>query len=106
MLVAAGFPWSHSIRTLGHLTSATENLLSLFTTKGLRLYPHGDLRERCLNSITVESAKGIRLAKEKQSAKIDACAALSFACLAAVQAGRPLSLDDLAKTPEWKAEDS
>src|SRR5215813_2413100 len=26
--------------------------------------------------------------------------------LAAVQAGRPPSLDDLAKTPEWKAEDS
>jgi hypothetical protein len=35
------------------------------------------------------------LAKERQSAKIDACAALSFACLAAAQAGRPLSASDL-----------
>ena len=46
-----------------------------------------------MNAITIESAKGIRLAKEKQSAKIDACAALSFASLAAVQAGRPVSLE-------------
>jgi phage terminase large subunit-like protein len=102
MLVAAGFPCEPFDQTLGHLTSATENLLSLFTAKGLRLYPHADLRAHCLNAITVESAKGIRLAKEKQSAKIDAWAALSFACLAAVQAGRPPSESDLQnyKPPE------
>ena len=38
---------------------------------------------------------------ERTSKKV--CLTLS---LAAVQAGRPPSLDDLAKTPEWKAEDS
>jgi hypothetical protein len=40
--------------------------------------------------------------KEKQSAKIDACTALSFACLAAVQAGKPPSESDLQnyKPPE------
>jgi len=42
-----------------------------------------------LNAVTVESAKGIRLAKGTQSSKIDACAALSFAALAAVRAGKP-----------------
>jgi len=92
MLTAAGFPCEPFDQTLGHLTSATENLLSLFTARGLRLYPHAELREHCLNAITVESAKGIRLAKEKQSAKIDAAAALSFSCLAATQSGRPVSL--------------
>src|SRR5215813_5133139 len=38
---------------------------------------------------------------ERTSKKV--CLTLS---LAAVQAGRPPSLDDLAKTPEWKGEDS
>lgn len=93
-LTMAGYLCTPFDQTLGHLTSATENLLSLFTSKGLRLYPHAELREHCLNAITVESAKGIRIAKERQSAKIDACAALSFAALAATRAGKPPSPSD------------
>src|SRR5262245_23347606 len=89
VLRMAGYPCEAFDQTLGHLTSACENLLSLFTSKGLRLYPNADLREHCLNSVTIESAKGIRLAKGKQSGKIDACASLSFAALAAVRAGKP-----------------
>jgi phage terminase large subunit-like protein len=54
----------------------------------------GDLREHVLNAVSVETARGIRLAKEKQSLKIDGCVALSFAVLAAVQYGRPPSLSD------------
>ena len=96
VLTMAGYPCEAFDQTLGHLTSATENLLSLFTSKGLRLYPHADLREHCINAITVESAKGIRLAKGSQSAKIDACAALSFAALAAVRAGKPPPLNDMS----------
>ena len=36
----AGYPCEAFDQTLAHLTSATQNLLSLFTSKGLRLYPH------------------------------------------------------------------
>jgi len=97
VLTMAGYPCEPFDQTLGHLTSATENLLSLFTSRGLRLYPHADLREHCINAITVESAKGIRLAKGKQSAKIDGCAALSFAALAAVRAGKPPPLNDAGR---------
>jgi hypothetical protein len=38
--------------------------------------------------------RGNRPAKEKTSFKIDACVALSFAVLAAVQYGRPPSITD------------
>jgi hypothetical protein len=50
----------------------------------------------------VETPRGIRLSKQKTSNKIDAAVALSFAVLAAVQAGRPLSASDLVgyKPPE------
>lgn len=61
----------------------------------MRLYKTPDLREHVLNAVSIETSRGIRLTKEKQSAKIDGCVALSFAVLAAVQHGRPLSL-----TPE------
>jgi hypothetical protein len=60
----------------------------------LRLYNAPDLREHCLNAVSVETPRAIRLAKEKQSAEIDGAVALSFAVLAAVQRGKPPSLSD------------
>jgi len=73
---------------------ATETLLSALTNRNLRLYRCDDLRSRVLNAVAVESPRGIRLAKERQSGKIDGCVALSFAVLAATQYGRPLSRSD------------
>lgn len=51
---------------------------------------------------SIETPRGIRLSKQKTSRKIDAAVALSFAVLAAIQAGRPLSLEDIRgyKPPE------
>jgi phage terminase large subunit-like protein len=59
------------------------------SNRNLRLYNAPDLREHCLNGVKCGDAGGIRLAKEKQSAKIDGAVALSFAVLAAVQHGKP-----------------
>jgi phage terminase large subunit-like protein len=50
----------------------------------IRLYNAPDLREHCLNAVSVDTPRGIRLAKQKTSRKIDAAVALSFAALAAV----------------------
>jgi hypothetical protein len=49
-------------------------------------------------------AAGFRLSKEKQSLKIDGCVALSFACVAAGQNGRPASGKNYESTsrPKWK----
>ncbi len=93
-LEAAGLPIEPFDQTQNHLTQATEALYSAFTHRNLRLYNAPDLREHCLNAVSVESSRGIKLAKERTSAKIDGCVALSFAVLAAVQSGRPPSIMD------------
>jgi phage terminase large subunit-like protein len=105
-LAAAGLPIEEYHQTQNNLTEATEALYSVLTTRGIRLYNAPDLREHVLNAVSIETPRGIRLSKQKTSNKIDAAVALSFAVLAAVQAGRPPCLDDLAKRPEWKPEDS
>jgi phage terminase large subunit-like protein len=66
------------------------------------LYNAPDLREHVLNTVSVETPRGIRLSKQKTSNKIDGAVALSFAVLAAVQAGKPLSAEDIRayKQPE------
>lgn len=71
-------------QTLPNLTKATQALWSLVKTGQLITYPEPTLRQHVLNAVAIESAQGLRLAKEKQSRKIDAAVALSFACLAAV----------------------
>jgi hypothetical protein len=93
-LVAAGLPVEEYNQTLNNLTEATETLYSVLTTRGIRLYNAPDLRQHVLNAVSVETPRGIRLAKQKTSNKIDGAVALSFAVLAAVQYGRPPSLTD------------
>jgi hypothetical protein len=55
-----------------------------------------------LGAAITETPRGVRLSKQKQSRKIDGAVALSFACLAAIQNGRPPSENDLRnyKPPE------
>ena len=83
-LVAAGLPVEEYNQTQGNLTEATEALYSAFINRNLRLYNAPDLREHRLNAVGVETPLGIRLAKEKQSAKIDGAVTLSFAVLASL----------------------
>jgi phage terminase large subunit-like protein len=94
LLREAGLPCEELSQTEGHLTEATETLLSAFINRNLRLCHAPDLREHCLNVVSVESSRGVRLAKEKQSSKIDGCVALSFAVLATIQHGKPPSLSE------------
>jgi hypothetical protein len=91
----AGLPVEEYNQTQGNLTEATEALYSALTNRTIRLYHAADLREHVLSAVSVETPRGIRLAKQKTSRKIDGAVALSFAVLAAVQTGRPLSAGDL-----------
>jgi hypothetical protein len=81
-------------QTQNNLTEATEALYSAFINRNLRIYNAPDLREHVLNAVSIETPRGIRLSKQKTSAKIDGAVALSFAVLAAVQYGRPASIAD------------
>ena len=65
-------------------------LYSRLSNRRLRVYPAPDLHTHVLNAASVETSRGLRLSKEKQSLKIDGAAALSFAVVAAEKSGRPL----------------
>src|SRR5262245_54767494 len=93
-LQAACLPIEEYNQTQGNLTEATEALYSAFINRNLRLYHAADLRQHCLNAVSVETPRGIRLSKQKTANKIDAAVALSFAVLAAVRAGKPPPLND------------
>jgi hypothetical protein len=93
-LTAAGLPVEEYNQTQGNLTESTEALYSMLTTQGIRLYNAPDLRDHVLGAAITETPRGIRLSKQKQTRKIDGAVALSFAVLAAVQAGKPLGDDD------------
>jgi phage terminase large subunit-like protein len=90
-----GLPMHEFPQTSGNLTAAAQGLYDLIRERRL-VVPAGadELREHVLNAVAVDSGRGWRLAKEKSSRKIDAAAALSFACLAALreeQHGPPTS---------------
>jgi phage terminase large subunit-like protein len=86
-------------QTQPNLTLATETLYSMLTSRRIRLYDAPDLRSQVLNAASVETSRGIRLSKEKQSMKIDGAVALSFAVVAAGESGRPMSPEEFRALP-------
>ncbi len=54
----------------------------------LALYDAPELRAHALNAVCVESSRGLRLAKEKSSRKIDGLVALAMAAVAALDTPR------------------
>jgi len=73
-------------QTVPNTTSMGETLLQALNGKNIRLYASDELRQQALNTVAVESTRGWRIAKEKARKKIDAIAALSMACVAAIDA--------------------
>lgn len=60
--------------------------------KNLIAYPSADLREHVTNAIGQESARGVRMVKDKASKKIDLAIALSMALVAALKSPRTIDL--------------
>jgi phage terminase large subunit-like protein len=89
-LAGEGIPVEEYPMTLGNLTAATSNLFDLISARQLLLYPDADMRLAVARAVIVESARGWRLDKLKQSHKIDVVVALSLAALAAVRLGGTL----------------
>jgi phage terminase large subunit-like protein len=76
-----GFPQSVS-----NLTEASQNLYELIKGGNLVTYPDAAVRLAVSRAVAVETARGWRIAKDKQSHKIDVVVALAMAALAAVRA--------------------
>lgn len=84
-LKTAGLPIEEFPQTVSNTTKMAQTLYDLLKGRNLVLYPDDELRQQALNTIAIETPRGLRIAKEKASRKIDAIVALAMACVAAVE---------------------
>lgn len=83
-LSAAGVPMREYPQTVPNLTSMGNNLFELIKSCGIEFYQSADIRLAMSRTIAIETPRGMRLAKEKSSHKIDVVIALAMAAQAAV----------------------
>jgi phage terminase large subunit-like protein len=72
-------------QTVPNLTAATQQLFELIHGQSLVCYPSEAMRLAVSRCVAIESARGLRIAKDKQAHKIDVIVALAMAAYAAVQ---------------------
>jgi hypothetical protein len=85
-------------QSVPNLTAIGANLFELIKSGGLVVYPADDLRLAVSRTIALETPRGLRLAKEKTSHKIDVVIALAMAALHAVEQG---SFEQVLVWPEF-----
>lgn len=83
-LFAAGVPMREFPQTVPNLTAMGSNLYELIKGCGIEFYSDDAIRLAVSRTIALETPRGIRLAKEKTSHKIDVVIALAMAAHAAV----------------------
>jgi phage terminase large subunit-like protein len=92
-LTRAGINMTEYPQTLPNLSLMAGNLIDVLRTGTLLLYPSDDLRQAASKTVMIESARGVRLGKAKQSDRVDPIIALAMAALACVQAGSGAGMD-------------
>jgi phage terminase large subunit-like protein len=85
-LTRAGLPILEFPQTVSNLTAASQNLYELVEHGNLKVYADAAMRLAVSRAVAVETARGWRISKEKQSHKIDVVVALGMACHAAIEA--------------------
>jgi Phage Terminase len=71
-------------QTPANLTAASQNLYELVQGRNLTLYADAGMRLAVNRAVAVETPRGWKITKEKQSHKIDVVVALAMACQAAI----------------------
>jgi phage terminase large subunit-like protein len=87
-LQASGIPMREFPQSPGNLTAMGSNLYELIKGRGIVTYADDAIRLAVQRAVAVETPRGWRIAKEKQSHKIDVVVALAMAALAAVERGQ------------------
>jgi phage terminase large subunit-like protein len=90
-LQRAGVPLEEFPQTSANLTAASQNLYELIQARNLLVYPDQQIRLAISRAVAIETARGWRIAKEKQSHKIDVVVALAMAAHASVTSAGRLS---------------
>jgi hypothetical protein len=84
-LASQGVKMEEFPQSVPNLTAASQNLFELLQGRTLILYPNADIRLAMSRAIAIETARGWRIAKEKQNHKIDVVIALAMSALASVR---------------------
>ncbi len=82
-LSGKGIPLTEYLQVPTNLTSMTQILYELGRGHNILMYPSPDLRRQNMDCSIIDTGRGMRIAKEKASRKIDAIVALAMACQAA-----------------------
>jgi phage terminase large subunit-like protein len=84
-LARAGLRVEEFPQSPGNLTIASQNLYELIEARNLITYPDAAMRLAVSRAVALETSRGWRIAKEKQSHKIDVVVALAMAAHAGVK---------------------
>jgi hypothetical protein len=87
-LTAAGLPMVEFPQSVPNLTEASTNLYEILKGRNIEVYPDDANRLSISRAVALETSRGWRIAKEKQSHKIDFVIALAQAALGAVLGGQ------------------
>ena len=98
-LTKLGVPMIEYPQTTGNLSVMAGTLLSLVQERRLRMYSSPELRQAVTKAVALESSRGWRIAKSKQSERIDCIVSLAMAVTGMLQ--RKGSLADKMKITEW-----
>jgi phage terminase large subunit-like protein len=82
-----GIPMQEYPQTIPNLTEMGQGLYDLVQGGAILLYPDKEFRKEAASAIGKETGRGIRIAKEKTSAKIDQVVALAMAAVGAMSFG-------------------
>jgi hypothetical protein len=83
-------------QSVPNLTEASQNLYELVKGHNLVAYPDAAIRLAVSRAVAVETTRGWRIAKDKQSHKIDIVVALGMACLAALKGQSTYNIEALS----------
>jgi len=86
-LVKAGVRMEEYPQSVPNLTESSQNLFDLIQGRNLVVYPNEAIRLAVSRAVAVETTRGWRIAKDKQSHKIDVVVALAMSALAALRDG-------------------
>lgn len=92
-LAREGLPIEEFPQTVGNLTEASQNLFEIISSRSLLAYPDEAMRRSIAQAVAIEGTRGWRIAKDKQSHKIDVVVALGMACLACIRDERASKYD-------------
>ena len=105
-LTKAGLPLQEFPQSSPNLTAASQNLYELISNGSITLYPTVDLRLAMSRAVAIETPRGWRIGKDKQTHKIDVVVALAMAAYACVKGAGESTYDLEVFSPNYQYPDS